>query len=137
MKNKMDLIIEKREEGQSVKDIARDLGLDVSYVYKVLKKANIVCNRKYGSRKDILSPLHEALGTLLRKERILNFEEQAGLFAKEINFSTQRLRFLEKGKYDPTLTDLIKIMKSMNLKFSIIDDLIKNLEEIPEEIPEE
>jgi DNA-binding phage protein len=128
-KRKIDLVIEKRKAGQNVKDIARELGLDTTYVYRVLKKSNIPCNKVSLKRNYVISPLHQLLGKFLKRERLLNFEEKPNLFAKSVNMSTQRLRSLESGTYDPTLTDLVKIMSSMNISFSVIDDLIKSLDE--------
>ncbi len=126
---KKDLIIEKRQKGESIKDISRDLGLNISHVYKVLKRANIPCNNKMDGRKNTISPFHQILGKFLKRERILNFEEVPGVFSKSINLSTQRLRAIESGKYDATLTDLIKILGAMNIKFAVLDDLLENVKE--------
>lgn len=133
--SRRDIIIREAREGRDVRDIARDLGLDVSYIYRIMKEYGI--QRKGCIKvKELISPTHYLLGRLIRKERIYKNEEESKKdFARNIGLSTQRVNWIEKGYYDPTLTDLIKIFSVLGIKFSEIDYLLEPKED-SEEIEE-
>lgn len=127
-----EILLKEAKKGKEIKEIARDLGLDVSYVYRVIKLNNITRNdiRQRTKLKNVISPVHKLLGKYIRKERIYKLEDEAKkLFSDSIGISTQRITFLERGTYDPTLTDLIKIFKALNISFSELDNIIKESEE--------
>ena len=112
--------------GKSVKDISRDFGLDSTYVYRILKEQGV--NLGVGEkRNEILSPTHQLLGKLIRKNRVFHFDELRKTFTDQINMSSQRLRLIEYGQYDLTLTDLLKILPALGIKFSEIDDILEEL----------
>ena len=118
-------LIRLAKEGKPVVDIARELGMDASYIYKVIKINNI---QRHGviKTKNVLSPVHQLLGKMIRKERIYKNEDESKKdFTNSIGISTQRLNWIERGHYDPTLTDLIKLFGILEIKFSEIDKLIE------------
>lgn len=124
-------IIGEAEKGREIKDIARDLGLDVSYVYRVIKTHNIKRSdiKQHNKLKQIISLVHELLGKRIKKARIYKLEDEPKkTLSDAIDISTQRITFLERGTYDPTLTDLMKIFKALDIKFSSIDKIIEEAE---------
>lgn len=124
-------IIGEVEKGREIKDIARDLGLDVSYVYRVIKTHNIKRSdiKQHNKLKQIISPVHELLGKCVKKARLYKLEDEAKkTLSDAIDISTQRITFLERGTYDPTLTDLMKVFKALDIKFSSIDKIIEEAE---------
>lgn len=130
--SRKETLIKEIKKGKEIKEVARELGLDVSYVYKIVKTNNITRThiRQHTKLKNIISPVHKLLGKYIRKERIYKLEDEAKkLFSDSIGISTQRITFLERGTYDPTLTDLIKIFKALNISFSELDNIIKESEE--------
>lgn len=130
--SRREILLKEAKKGKAIKEIARDLGLDVSYVYRVLKLNNITRDytRQRTKLKNAISPAHKLLGKYIRKERIYKLEdEDKKLFSDSIGISTQRITSLERGTYDPTLTDLIKVFKALNISFSELDNIIKESEE--------
>ena len=128
-------IIEEVEKGREIKDIARDLGLDVSYIYRVIKTNDIKRSdiKQHNKLKQVISPVHKLLGKCVKKARLYKLEDEAKkTLSDAIDISTQRITFLERGTYDPTLTDLMKIFKALDIKFSSIDNIIKEVEETKE-----
>lgn len=129
-------LIREVEKGREIKDIARDLGLDISYVYRVIKTLDIKRSdiKQYSKLKQVISPVHKLLGKCIKKARIYKLEDEAKkTLSDAIDISTQRITFLERGTYDPTLTDLMKIFKALDIKFSDIDNMIKEIEETEKE----
>ena len=129
-------LIREVEKGREIKDIARDLGLNISYIYRVIKTHNIKRSdiKQHSKLKQVISPVHSLLGKYVKKARIYKLEDEAKkTLSDAIDISTQRITFLERGTYDPTLTDLIKIFKALDIKFSDIDNIIKEIEETEKE----
>ncbi len=130
--SRKETLIKEIKKGKEIKEVARELGLDVSYVYKIIKTNNITRNdiRQHTKLKNVISPVHKLLGKYIRKERIYKLEDEAKkIFSGLVGISTQRVTFLERGVYDPTLTDLIKIFKALDISFSELDNIIKESEE--------
>ena len=130
--SRKETLIKEIKKGKEIKEIARELGLNVSYVYKIIKTNNITRThiRQHTKFKNIISPVHKLLGKYIRKERIYKLEDEAKkIFSDLVGISTQRVTFLERGVYDPTLTDLIKIFKALDISFSELDNIIKESEE--------
>ncbi len=65
----------------------------------------------------IVSPTHEKLGQRIKKLRSDLNLTQEGL-AEKVNVDRSYMGFLERGEKNPTLKNLIKIAKSLNVSLS-------------------
>jgi plasmid maintenance system antidote protein VapI len=105
-------------ENKSVGDIARQFGLEPQSVGKILKKNGVKRERrpskKYADMRPI-SPIHAQIGFELNAYRSMRNKLSASQMALKLGMSRLRLRKLELGIDECTLTELLRISQLLGV----------------------
>lgn len=119
-----DQIVNEYYDGGSPQTIATKYGRHVSTIWKLVKEErerNPSRQRKKISRgprsiseKDTLSPLHVNVGLMIAKHRAVN-DITASDFGSVINSSRIRVRNMEVGAHDFTLSELISLSEVLKV----------------------
>lgn len=107
---------------KNIDRIAKELNLDYEWVLSRLKyqKKKLRGVGAYKKSGEVLSKEHAKLGTNITLRRLeLNYQSAADL-APLIGMGKRKLKLLEFGVKDITLTELLKISKILKLKPSEI-----------------
>lgn len=112
-------------ENHTQADTAAHFGITPARVYQILREENIP-SRKRGGRgrkrlidKDPISAFHAQIGQDIsyrrNKMNMLPLE-----FSKLVGISKERLRAIELGVVDPTLSELAKIAKVIGIDIEVL-----------------
>lgn len=97
-------------------------GISNQTIKRVLDLAGIVVRRKRGPNRTIgtppISTIHDQIGRDILEYRFFRASGRKDQVANDLGISVIRLSQMEKGIYDPTLSDLIKVAKCLGVSLS-------------------
>lgn len=132
--------IEKRDEeiaqqylaGHGTTELASKYGVSRQTILNALKRCEITPRPPRGGRRraveiDVISPVHRLIGveiaTFRLKHKLLLTD-----IATELNISSHRIRLIEDGKYDLSLSELLKLCNYCSI--DLVSLLEKNHERV-------
>lgn len=111
--------------GQTKPSLATEYGLSVEAIKKIIKGAGLrPIDRKEPVREDNtyhrrpLSPSHRKLGVRVSHQRELELHMSVTEFADKAKLSVHRIVQIERGVYDPTMTEIQRISDASGLPIS-------------------
>lgn len=116
--------------GDSIDTLARSNGLSPSMVRVIVMDSGIpasdrvrVPRRRPLYQRKPLSNLHTQIGNDISYKRITELDMGQGAFAKNVRLSKQRLAQIECGVCDPSLSELIRIAKYLEISIhELVED---------------
>ena len=115
-KAKENQILEAYNNGLTVPRISKMMDLSTAYIYKVLRENGVVfSDRKGKCKREIVNDTYENLGRILRERRHYDLKMTQGEMASALNLSTQKINFIEDGKFNIGLKLFFDIARAYEL----------------------
>src|SRR5262249_50283289 len=109
-------------EGKSQKQISAEFGISRQWVREILKEmgADRCTKPQRGTAvkiadQRVISTLHSQIGQAVNYARQFTQKKSVDLFAAEVRLSRQRLRKIEAGVEEPTLSELLRLSQAIGI----------------------